>query len=151
MNMKQKGKKEGGYPNQILNLVGKELLFRVERKEDEFFLNDECHRVKKICSDECIIKEFKELVEEDTPLKLKFAPAFSKLDQSKARSCVIDLSPQCNSIGSEVSATPPSAGQCSSSTGTVIVPSKRGSEEAVDPPSDKQKRTRLRAVKVEKP
>ncbi|KAJ1430718.1 Nucleic acid-binding, OB-fold [Sesbania bispinosa] len=134
-----------------LILFDSECYYLLRRQCKDLIAEQKCHKVRKICSDESIIKEFKELVEEDTPLKLKFAPTFSKLDQSEARSCVIDLSPQCNSVGSEVAATPPSAGQCSSSTGAVIVPSKRGSDEPVDPPSDKQKRTRLRAVKVERP
>ncbi|KAJ1377136.1 Nucleic acid-binding, OB-fold [Sesbania bispinosa] len=82
--------------------------------------------------------------------KLKFSPAFSKLDQLEGKSCVIDLSPQCNSVGSEVSPTPPSFGQCSTSNGSLILASKCGSEEAVDPPCDKQKRTRLRSVKLER-
>ncbi|KAJ1406125.1 Nucleic acid-binding, OB-fold [Sesbania bispinosa] len=133
-----KGKNKDAYPDEILSLVGSELLFRVERKEDNFFLYDECYIVRKICTDSSLINEFKEIVDDDTPLN------------AKGKSCVIDLSPQCNSIASEVDATPPSSGQCSLSAASMIVCSKRGPSDGDDPPSNKKMRTKLRGVKVER-
>ncbi|KAJ1420446.1 hypothetical protein SESBI_14359 [Sesbania bispinosa] len=65
-------------------------------------------------------------------MQLKFAPAFSNLEQAEGKSCAIDFSRQCNSVASEVDATPPSSGQCSSSAPSMMLASKRGSNEADD-------------------
>ncbi|KAJ1407835.1 Nucleic acid-binding, OB-fold [Sesbania bispinosa] len=61
-------------PSDILNFVGKELLFRIERKEDPTFGYDDCFKVRRICSDSSIISEFKEDIADETPLKVEVSP-----------------------------------------------------------------------------
>ncbi|KAJ1426470.1 Nucleic acid-binding, OB-fold [Sesbania bispinosa] len=65
-----KTKQCGGYPDEILDFIGQELLFRVELNKDKSSaFDDESLKVRKICFDPTIIKEFKELIEDETPLK----------------------------------------------------------------------------------
>ncbi|KAJ1418044.1 hypothetical protein SESBI_16167 [Sesbania bispinosa] len=92
-----KGDPTETYPSEIMDLIGQEFLFQVERKKDTVFGIDDCLRVKRVCCDSTVIAEFKAGMEEETPEKLKFAPAFSKLGGSESNACVLDLTPQCNS------------------------------------------------------
>ncbi|KAJ1397682.1 hypothetical protein SESBI_31617 [Sesbania bispinosa] len=80
-----------GYPTDILDLIGKEFLFRVESKEEALFNFDDCYRVKRVCIDQSVIAEFQGEVDEETPLKLKFSPAFTKPGASDTNACVMDL------------------------------------------------------------
>ncbi|KAJ1377589.1 hypothetical protein SESBI_48730 [Sesbania bispinosa] len=108
-------------------LIGKELLFKVEVKEDRAFKWDDSFKVKKLCSDEAIIKEFKE----ESPIKIPEKSTFKttltelpgeKLSAEGAADChvVIDLSVVCN--GGEL--TPNSAGECSN-VAACLEPQKR--------------------------
>ncbi|KAJ1425087.1 hypothetical protein SESBI_11202 [Sesbania bispinosa] len=132
-------------------LLGNAKIFYLrQRKEDDLFLYDGCYSVRKIFSDSTLINDYKEMVDDDTPLKLKFAPAFTKLEQAEGKSCVIDLSPQYNSVASEVDATPPSSGPCSSSATSMIPRPKHPCGDTDNPPCEKKKQTKLRSVKVER-
>ncbi|KAJ1432398.1 Nucleic acid-binding, OB-fold [Sesbania bispinosa] len=90
----------GEYPSEIGALVGKEMLFHVERKDDALINLDDSFKVKNICTDPTIINEFKD--------ELKFAPTFSKLVDNETKSSVIDLSPHSSSATTEVDVTPKS-------------------------------------------
>ncbi|KAJ1406608.1 hypothetical protein SESBI_24966 [Sesbania bispinosa] len=76
---KMKSVKNCDHPSDISNLVGSEFLFRVERKNHASFTFEECFRVKRVCSDPSIIADYKIGIDEETPLKLKFAPLFTKI------------------------------------------------------------------------
>ncbi|KAJ1377202.1 hypothetical protein SESBI_49122, partial [Sesbania bispinosa] len=104
-----------------------ELLFKVEVKEDRAFKWDDSFKVKKVCSDEAIIKEFKEESSIKTPEKSTFKTTLTELPGEKlsaegAVDChvVIDLSVVCN--GGEL--TPNSAGECSN-VAARLAPQKR--------------------------
>ncbi|KAJ1443896.1 hypothetical protein SESBI_00069 [Sesbania bispinosa] len=68
----EEGKVNGcsGYPQEIMDFVGKELLYRVEINEDAMLAYDGCIKVKKLCSDSSIISDYKERVDDETPLKV---------------------------------------------------------------------------------
>ncbi|KAJ1434120.1 Nucleic acid-binding, OB-fold [Sesbania bispinosa] len=151
INIPCKGKQCGGYPNEILDFIGQELLFRVELNGDESSTyDDESIKVRKICYDPSIIKEFKELIDDETPLKLKFAPAFSKFEQSGGKTCVINLTPNNAPISSEYEVTPGCSAQSSSTPSNSSINTKPPVEEKNDEPCEKKKRGKSRAIKVEK-
>ncbi|KAJ1414961.1 hypothetical protein SESBI_18473 [Sesbania bispinosa] len=144
-----KGKGSAQYPKEIGALVGKEVLFRVEVKHDELINLDDSFKVKSVCTDATIINQYKEDVDDDTPLKLKFAPAFSKLVDNEKKSCIVDISPNSSSAITEVDVTPKSTGQSSSAVETSMVLSKRDVEPSVDATEGRKKRTKFRNVKLE--
>ncbi|KAJ1422566.1 Nucleic acid-binding, OB-fold [Sesbania bispinosa] len=120
-----KAKQGDSYSDEILEFIGQELLFRVELNEDgtsTYF--DESIKVRKICFDPCIINEFWDLIDDETPLKLKFAPAFSKFEQSGGKSCIIDLTPNNAPIASEYEVTPGCSAQSSSTPSKSNINSK---------------------------
>ncbi|KAJ1438279.1 hypothetical protein SESBI_03180 [Sesbania bispinosa] len=59
------------YPAELDNLIGKELLFKLEVKDDRAFRFDDSFKVRRICDDEDIIKEFKQEKSVQTPEMLK--------------------------------------------------------------------------------
>ncbi|KAJ1409034.1 hypothetical protein SESBI_23056 [Sesbania bispinosa] len=63
------GSSSGDYLSEITALVGREVLFRIERKDDVLLSLDDSFEVKKVCTDTAIINEFKACANEDTPLK----------------------------------------------------------------------------------
>ncbi|KAJ1396443.1 glycine/betaine ABC transporter permease [Sesbania bispinosa] len=131
--------------------IYQELHFRVElNAHRSSTFDDETIKVRKIYSDPCIIKEYKELIDDETPLKLKFAPAFSKFEHSGRKSCVIDLTPNTITIGSEPELTPPGSGQSSSTPCTANVSYKRPVEGKDDEPCEKRKRGKAKLIKVDK-
>ncbi|KAJ1427593.1 hypothetical protein SESBI_09478 [Sesbania bispinosa] len=74
-----KAVKSSAHPSRISNLVGTELLFRVERKDDPTFTYEECFRVKRVCLDPEIIADYKSELDDQTPVQLNFAPPFTKI------------------------------------------------------------------------
>ncbi|KAJ1383626.1 hypothetical protein SESBI_43223 [Sesbania bispinosa] len=59
------------YPEELNIVIGNELLFKVEFKDDRAFKFDDSFMVKKICCDENIIREFKEESSIKTPAMAK--------------------------------------------------------------------------------
>ncbi|KAJ1384828.1 Nucleic acid-binding, OB-fold [Sesbania bispinosa] len=75
--------KDGGsdeMPLELVNLGGKEVLFRVEKAYDYAFKYDDTFRVKNICVDEEIMEHFRELRKISTPNAKKFRIPFPSLD-----------------------------------------------------------------------
>ncbi|KAJ1392343.1 hypothetical protein SESBI_35888 [Sesbania bispinosa] len=144
-----KGKPSKQYPNEILALVGKEVLFKVEVKHDDSDNLDDSFKVKSVCTDCMIINEYKEDVDDQTPLKLKFAPAFSKMVDNDKTSCVIEISPLSTSAITEVDVTPKSEAISSSSVDKSLVLTKRDGQPSVDAAQGRGKRGKFRNVKLE--
>ncbi|KAJ1433733.1 hypothetical protein SESBI_05876 [Sesbania bispinosa] len=82
------------YPSKIMDLIGMEFLFKVESKEETLFQFDDSYRVKRVCFDKSIIEEYKGGIDEETPLKLKFAPPLPKLGDVESNACVMEMSPR---------------------------------------------------------
>ncbi|KAJ1423595.1 hypothetical protein SESBI_12218 [Sesbania bispinosa] len=144
------GRPVGFFPEEILNLVGKEMLFRIESSDEDLLTFDDTFKIKKVCFDVDIVAEYKEAVDDETPLKLKFAPAFTKIADSDANGDGIQLSTCCKSIASELEITPPSCVGSSSNVEENGGRGKRDMEEHEEPPLERKKRCRVRPVKVEK-
>ncbi|KAJ1405812.1 hypothetical protein SESBI_25576 [Sesbania bispinosa] len=129
---KRLAKQVEGYPDEILELIGQDLLFRVEHSEDQDDAFDgESFKVRKICFDPSIIEDYKELIEDETPLKF---------EENAGTSCVIDLTPNTITIGSEPDISTPSGGQSSSTppaSTAILKPSVKGKD---DEPSEKKKK-----------
>ncbi|KAJ1436000.1 hypothetical protein SESBI_04553 [Sesbania bispinosa] len=70
----------GEQPSEFMALVGKELLFKVEKTADYAFSYDDSFKVRRVCDDKEIIKQFKKEKSIGTPLKSKFQPPFPDLD-----------------------------------------------------------------------
>ncbi|KAJ1386662.1 hypothetical protein SESBI_40587 [Sesbania bispinosa] len=146
-----KGDESGSYPEEMLNWLDKEMFFRIERKEDSTFGYDDSFKVRRICCDTALISDFKAIVHEDTPLKLKFAPPFAKDRPSEGTSCVIDISPHGNSSVSPLDVSPVSIAKPSSSAEGCSVLSKRSRDTTPDEGIGRRKLPRNRILKVEKP
>ncbi|KAJ1380427.1 Nucleic acid-binding, OB-fold [Sesbania bispinosa] len=107
--------------------------------------------VRRVCCDNSILTEYTDCVEDETPLKLKFAPLFTKIQQEEGNKCVLSLSPQCKRLLTDSETTPSSVGH-SSSAGVVrlvAVVLKRNVEESVDESWELNKRVRGKGVKIE--
>ncbi|KAJ1441611.1 hypothetical protein SESBI_01233 [Sesbania bispinosa] len=152
-----KGLSCGEFPTEIKELIGKEFLFRVENKDESLFGLDDSFKVKRACSESFIIDEFKEALDDETPLKLKFAPPFTNMGNIDANRCRTDLISDINVVATVLDVSPISIGQSSSTTGQsssspedAVEASKRELESSVDPSSDRMKRAKRRVVKNEK-
>ncbi|KAJ1375657.1 Nucleic acid-binding, OB-fold [Sesbania bispinosa] len=138
------------YPCDILDLIGQEFLFRVERKEHAKFGIEECYIVKRVCADQSVIDEFKGVVDEETPLKNKFEPAFSKLGGCETSACVLELTPQSNSVVTNTDVSHNSSTPSTNHAGACVAEIKGQGEPIVDAPDEVKKRTRLRSIKLER-
>ncbi|KAJ1389293.1 Nucleic acid-binding, OB-fold [Sesbania bispinosa] len=118
-----KGDEYGPYHEEMLNWVDKEMLFRIERKKDSTFGYDESFKVRRICSDSTLISDLKDIVDDDTPLKV-----VSRLDVS-----------------------PLSIAKPSSYAEDCSVLSKRCGDTTLDEGVARRKLPRNKVVKVEKP
>ncbi|KAJ1391441.1 hypothetical protein SESBI_36682 [Sesbania bispinosa] len=74
-----RGLKAGELPPDFRGLIGKDLLFKVEKTSEYAFNYDDSFKVKKVCDDKEIIQQFKKSSSIETPLKSKFQPPFPKL------------------------------------------------------------------------
>ncbi|KAJ1390267.1 hypothetical protein SESBI_37629 [Sesbania bispinosa] len=74
------GVKWGEHPPDFRCLIGKDLLFKVEKTTEYAFSYDDTFKVKKVCDDKEIIQQFKKSSSVETPLKSKFQPPFPELD-----------------------------------------------------------------------
>ncbi|KAJ1412229.1 hypothetical protein SESBI_20606 [Sesbania bispinosa] len=110
-------------------LIGKELLFKVEVKEDQEFKWDDSFKVKKVCSDESIIREFKEDSSVKTPEKSMFKTSLTE-------------------VPGEGSAADASAG--SSNVAMCLAPQKRKGAPRGDRAAASKKKALGRPVKIEK-
>ncbi|KAJ1386803.1 hypothetical protein SESBI_40494 [Sesbania bispinosa] len=122
------------YPDELNILIGKELLFKVEVKDDRAFKFDDSFKVKKICSNKDIIREFKEESSIKTPEKSTFKAPMSVLpgeelpvEGGPGANIVIDLGDMCD--GGEI--TPISAGE-SSNVAACMAPQKRKAASRVE-------------------
>ncbi|KAJ1386317.1 Nucleic acid-binding, OB-fold [Sesbania bispinosa] len=71
-------------PDELKEIVGKEILVKVEKNSDrDFVYDDDSYKVKKICDDLEIIEAFKTDASIVTPQKLKFVPKFGDLSSPK--------------------------------------------------------------------
>ncbi|KAJ1421435.1 Nucleic acid-binding, OB-fold [Sesbania bispinosa] len=118
-------------------------------KDDDNENLDDSFKVKSVCTDSIIINEYKEDVDDETPLKLKFVPAFSEMVDNEKSSCVIDISPHSSSAITEVDVTPKSCALSSSAVETSLVLSKRDVETSVDATQGRTKKGKLRNMKLE--
>ncbi|KAJ1426332.1 hypothetical protein SESBI_10350 [Sesbania bispinosa] len=144
------GQPPGYFPEEILNLVGKEMLFRIESSQEDLLTFDDAFKIKKVCCDVDILAEYKEQVDDETPLKLKFAPAFTKLADCNATGEGLELSTCCKSIITELDITPPSCVASSSNVDESGSSGKKKIEEQEEAPLERKKRVRVRPVKLEK-
>ncbi|KAJ1436221.1 Nucleic acid-binding, OB-fold [Sesbania bispinosa] len=115
----------------------------------ELIGEQEVFQVRRVCCDSSIKTEYKDCVDDETPLKLKFAPLFTKMEQEEGNKCVLDLSPQCKSLPSNAETTPSSCGQSSSAGQPSSSGSKRDVEELGDESWELNKRARGKGVKNE--
>ncbi|KAJ1380651.1 hypothetical protein SESBI_45839 [Sesbania bispinosa] len=140
------------YPDDFNVLIGKEVLFKVEVKEDRAFKWDDSFKIKKVCTDEDIIKEFKQDFSIKTPEKSTFKTSLSEQPGEELPaegggdvSTVIDLIDVCN--GGEWN--PISAGD-SSNVAACLAPQKRKATSQVERAPINKKKGLGKPVKVEK-
>ncbi|KAJ1383837.1 hypothetical protein SESBI_43046, partial [Sesbania bispinosa] len=140
------GLASGEFPTEMKGLVGKEFLFRVENKDGLFFGLDDSFKVKRACYEASIIDEYKEDLDDETPLKLKFAPPFTNMANIEGESCRNDLTSHINDAATVLDVSPISIAQ-SISTGAQTESSpdegvegnKRQLESPADASSDRMK------------
>ncbi|KAJ1426810.1 hypothetical protein SESBI_10062 [Sesbania bispinosa] len=132
------------------NVVGKELLFRVEQQEDTSFSYDQSFRVRRICSDLDIIAQYKAEIECETPLKMKFSPSFSKIRAGNGNPCVMEVSPHCPSAGRDIEVSPIACMQKPPIVDDSGSACKRDNEEATDGVSVRKKRGKGQQMKLER-
>ncbi|KAJ1429769.1 Nucleic acid-binding, OB-fold [Sesbania bispinosa] len=132
-----KGGESGPYPDDMLSWVDKEMLFRIERKGESTFGYDESFPVRRICFDTSLISEFKDIANDETPLKLKFAPPFTKVPPIEGTSSVIDVSPQSICSASPLDVSPISIENPASSAAECSILSKRSGGPTPDEDVDK--------------
>ncbi|KAJ1417294.1 hypothetical protein SESBI_16720 [Sesbania bispinosa] len=113
------------HPSDIINLVGNEYLFRVERKDDPSLAYEECYRVKRL------------------------APSFTKIEGAETNKCVIKMSPQCNSAVTEIEISPISMIPSPAVLEDTESATKRDLEQVSDALTERKKRLR-KLIKVEK-
>ncbi|KAJ1377218.1 hypothetical protein SESBI_49105 [Sesbania bispinosa] len=138
------------YPCNILDLIGQEFLFRVERKEDAKFVSEGSYVVRRVCADQSVIDEFKGVVDEETPLKNKFEPAFSKLGGCEPSACVLELTPQSNSVLTDTDVSHNSSTPSTNHAGASVAVIKVQGEPIADAPAEVKRRTRVRSIKLER-
>ncbi|KAJ1400508.1 hypothetical protein SESBI_29493 [Sesbania bispinosa] len=144
------GQPKGLLPEEIRNLVGKEMLFRIENSHEDLLSFSDTYKIKKVCCDVDIVAQYKEEVADETPLKLKFAPAFPKLAEADANGEGLELSTCCKTIATELEITPPSCVTSSANGEESGSLGKRDVEDQDEAPLKRKKRSRVRAVKVER-
>ncbi|KAJ1403627.1 Nucleic acid-binding, OB-fold [Sesbania bispinosa] len=122
----------------LLNKTCKQMLDDIEGQPAGFFPEEIMNLIKKVCCDVDILAEYKEQVDDETPLK------------TDANGQGLELSTCCKSIVTELEITPPSCVASSSNVEESGSSGKRDGEEHEEAPLERKKRARVRAVKVEK-
>ncbi|KAJ1412838.1 hypothetical protein SESBI_19984 [Sesbania bispinosa] len=140
------------HPPDLKRLIGRALLFKVEKGAEYAFSYDDSFKVKKVCDDPDIISKFKDRWGIVTPKKLKFDPPFPILVEGEA---VHDL---CDSSSDDLDvlvANPVflvSNGEASSSSGSQIQKASPifAHHEEEDAGPGAMKKMKLNSVKIEK-
>lgn len=73
------GKAPDEYPDDIKALIGKEVLFKVEKLSDHGTKYDDSYKVKKTCDDKFIIDLFNDKTKIETPTKVCYTFSLMKL------------------------------------------------------------------------
>ncbi|KAJ1403296.1 hypothetical protein SESBI_27444 [Sesbania bispinosa] len=158
-----KGNSPDEFPEEISRLVGKELLLRIERQGDGLYTSNDCYKVASLCTDLDLIEDFRSKMEEETPIKMKFAPHFTKMGMVDGEtsayvtkiallegdSSAVEVSPHGNSGVSELSVTPFSTGGSSSSPGESISVVKSLGSDSLEGPSENKTIPTMKGVKIE--
>ncbi|KAJ1376758.1 hypothetical protein SESBI_49607 [Sesbania bispinosa] len=134
------GQPIGLFPEEIMNLVGKEMLFRIESSQEDLLTFENTFKIKKVCCDVDILAEYKDQVTDETPLKLNFAAAFTKILDADANGEGLQLSTCCKSIATELEITPPSCVASSTNGEEIGSSGKRDIEEPDETPLERKKR-----------
>ncbi|KAJ1388161.1 Nucleic acid-binding, OB-fold [Sesbania bispinosa] len=142
------------YPEQLNIIIGKEILFKVEVKDDRAFSFDDSFKVKKLCDDEGIVNEFKEERYVQTPEMSKVDASFldicddGKSDDGKSVDGQINCVPLEDSFN-DSSLSHVSLGECSNAA-ACLAPEKRKAVGRVGVTPLSKKRGRGNVVKMEK-
>ncbi|KAJ1382102.1 Nucleic acid-binding, OB-fold [Sesbania bispinosa] len=139
------------YPAELDNLIGKELLFKLEIKNDRAFRFDDSFKVRRICDDEDIIREFKQEKSVQTPEMLKFK---APVDLSNDEVAGGDNEQGYESVGlaelyNEGEINSPTVGG-SSTSAACMAPQKRKGAARVGRGSSVKKSGTAKALKIEK-
>ncbi|KAJ1407049.1 Nucleic acid-binding, OB-fold [Sesbania bispinosa] len=78
----------GEIPDEFQVLVGKEMLFKVDKGPEYAFRFDDTFRMRRICVDPEIMKMFKDSVVITTPEKNKFIPPFPTIEEASSSGTV---------------------------------------------------------------
>ncbi|KAJ1390611.1 hypothetical protein SESBI_37352 [Sesbania bispinosa] len=163
-----RGLKAGEHPPDFRGLIGKDLLFKVEKTIEYAFSYDDSFKVKKVCDDKEIIQLFKKSSNIETPLKSKFQPPFPKLGveensenpnegMSDSLEAIGDVSLNSAGFTNASSSSSVQMSLRSSSSVQCFIPSS-SSEQCSNPRNDDEadedtplsyKRARLRPIKLE--
>ncbi|KAJ1405155.1 hypothetical protein SESBI_26097 [Sesbania bispinosa] len=135
-----KARKTDGYPPEILDFIGQEMFFSLElNAEKSSSFDGEAIKVQKICLDACILDEYKELIDDETPLK-----------DSGGNSCVIDLTPNSITVGGQCGLTPLSSTQSPPTLCASTVECKLPVQVKDHEPCEKKRRGKAKVIKLEK-
>ncbi|KAJ1378503.1 hypothetical protein SESBI_47785 [Sesbania bispinosa] len=137
------------FPEEISMLVGKEVLFKVEKTAEASSNFDGSLKVKRVCSDPLLIDEYKQRLCEDTPLKQKFAPFFPKLGNGEESSGTKEIKVESCSVITEIDVTPLSYGQPSNTPDAESIISKREATQSLEPAPERKRRAKVKPVKFE--
>ncbi|XP_057426086.1 uncharacterized protein LOC130719476 [Lotus japonicus] len=142
---KELGKKDDDYPIELKRIVGRELLFKIEKSVDHGSKFDDSYKVKKMCVDTAVIESFSDSSAVITPHKCIRSGKFTKFgEQSNEKDA--DYSGNLSEIGHNVV----SLDDISSGDGSVVHSSGQGSVSGVKVELENPaKRLKLRSVKLE--
>ncbi|XP_057442175.1 uncharacterized protein LOC130733903 isoform X2 [Lotus japonicus] len=76
MASKLNGKSSNEYPNEIKSIIGRQMLFKVQKSSNHDSTFDDSYRVKKICTDINVVETFKDNSKVQTPTKMISSPKF---------------------------------------------------------------------------
>ncbi|XP_057417149.1 uncharacterized protein LOC130711499 [Lotus japonicus] len=93
------------YPDVMKSIIGKEVLFKVEKSSDHGMKYDDSYKVKKICDDLAIIELFKDKTKIQTPTKLLTDPFATISSSEDKESLFSEKSVGCSSETSAVAET----------------------------------------------
>ncbi|KAJ1411026.1 hypothetical protein SESBI_21561 [Sesbania bispinosa] len=134
------------YPEEFNELVGLELLFKVEKLSDYAFSFDDSFKVKRVCDDVAIIEKFKEGGLARTPELAKFVPLFPTMDSSSSD---LNCARNVNEIV-DLAADASEATVCLDDKGCGSVQTRTGQKVLTEEASGGKKRGgKLRKIKLE--
>ncbi|KAJ1377804.1 hypothetical protein SESBI_48489, partial [Sesbania bispinosa] len=140
------------HPPEFVKLIGKAMLFKVEKGPEYAFSYDDSFKVKKVCDDSQIITKFKDMWGITTPKKLKFDPPFPTTVEGDNLQCACETSAEDFEVLVDTRVASDPAFEASSSSGAQaqdpiyeLTPNGEG-----DGASPVLKKMRRKVVKVEK-